>query len=709
MIYGNGKHLDKKYFKFKCIKYLETYIFMPNLIEVDMKADIKGIISGLSLSEDKVLFPIFEAVVNSIQAIDERRKNEKFESEINIKIVRYNKQTEIGDQNNDYEKSQLSSPINYIEVVDNGIGLNTSNFGSFNTAHSTKKIKIGGMGLGRFSMLSVFEKIEIESVFKENGRTIQRKILFTDEYDEEKDTEFVVVDSEEEVKTKFTFSKIRPVFYKISAMFSHEKIADQILEHCLLYFLQKNAPKITIEEDGVMINLSNQFNPKDFLLFEKPKNIKKHDFVFYIVKDSQITANEYSLAAHNRRVRGKKIEKILPIFKSKIIEDGQSFFINIYVTSKFLDSRVTDSRDDIKLDKNSEESQLNLNDRLSEEDIQNEIKNILFEKYGSLISERQTEVKNKVNSFLRSDDGLSYRWLEIDSEILNSIPNDADEKKLDDIFHDHQYRIGRELRKKREKLLKRDFKKSDYRELFNEIVPLLTSENNSKLAQYVSHRKVIIDLLEKYLESVSGDKEKDITYEEESTLHNLFFTMGGTEKTVSFENHNLWLIDERLSFHTYIRSDIAQNKHEVIKTDSIKEPDIAIYDVNYKYGETNEYGELLSVVFVEFKRPNRSISLLEYNKQMMEQVKGLGKGTVNSKGKNMEVLESTPIYLYYICDVNAFSKLKDDAINFGGFKQSPYKSLMKMEGRLVQEILTYDSLAINARRKNLAFFKKLGI
>lgn len=59
MIYGNGKHLDKKYFKFKCIKYLETYIFMPNLIEVDMKADIKGIISGLSLSEDKVLFPIF--------------------------------------------------------------------------------------------------------------------------------------------------------------------------------------------------------------------------------------------------------------------------------------------------------------------------------------------------------------------------------------------------------------------------------------------------------------------------------------------------------------------------------------------------------------------------------------------------------------------------------------------------------------------------
>lgn len=492
-------------------------------------------------------------------------------------------------------------------------------------------------------------------------------------------------------------------------MFSHENIADQILEHCLLYFLGKNAPKITVEEDGITINLSNQFNPEDFLLSQIFKTVKNRDFIFYIVKDSRISANEYSLAAHNRRVRGKKIEKILPIFKSKINEGAQDYFINIYVTSDFLNSRVTESRDDIKLDKNTDDTQLCLNDRISEEDIQDEIKNILFEKYESLIAERQIEVKDKVDFFLRSDDGLSYRWLELNSEILNSIPNDADEKKLDDIFHDHQYRVGRELRKKREKLLKRDFKKSGYRELFNEIVPLLTSENNSKLAQYVSHRKVIIDLLNKYLEYINEKKGEDITYEEENTLHNLFFTMGATEKTLSFENHNLWLIDERLSFHTYIRSDIAQNKHDVIDTESKKEPDIAIYDVNYKYGEANEYGELLSVVFVEFKRPNRIVSILEYNEQMMNQVKGLRKGTVNAKGKHVSVSETTPIYFYYVCDVNAFNNLKDDAINYNGFKQSPYKSLIKMEGQLVQEILTYDSLATNAMRKNMAFFKKLGI
>ncbi len=682
---------------------------MQKLIPLNMKADIKGIISGLSLSEDKVLFPVFEAVVNSIQAIDERKKKETVKGEINIKIIRYNKQTELGEYNEEFDKTKIFSPIKSIEIFDNGIGLNTLNFGSFNTAHSTKKIKIGGKGLGRFSMLSVFEDIKIESVFFEDMKTYQREVRFTDKYDEDKDTGCKVFDSEKNIGTKLTFSKIRHKFYEISSTFSHEKIADQILEHCLLYFLEENVPKITIEEDNTIINLSNQFNPNDFLLSKVPRKIKDVDFVFYIVKDSKASANEYSLAAHNRRVRGRKIEKILPIFKSKIEEGDQAYFINIYATSEFLNSRVTEARDDIKLDVNTEDTKLNINDGISEEDIQEEIKTILFDKYESLIADRQMIVKDKVDSFLRSDEGISYRWLELNSDILNSIPNDADEKKLDDIFHDLQYRVGRELRKKREKLLKRDFKKKTYHELFNEIVPLLTSETNSKLAQYVSHRKVIIDLLDKYVEYINGVGNKDFTYEEENTLHNLFFTMGATEKTLSFENHNLWLIDERLSFHTHIKSDIAQNQHNIISTDSAKEPDVAIYDVNHKYGEANDYGELMSVVFVEFKRPNRTVSLLEYNKQMMDQVKGLRRGTVNAKGKHISVSESTPIYFYYVCDVNAFNKLKDDAISFGGFKQSPYKSLIKMDGNLVEEILTYDSLAVNARRKNIAFFKKLGI
>ena len=37
--------------------------------------DIEGVIRELSISEVDVLFPLYEAVVNAIQAIDERKDN----------------------------------------------------------------------------------------------------------------------------------------------------------------------------------------------------------------------------------------------------------------------------------------------------------------------------------------------------------------------------------------------------------------------------------------------------------------------------------------------------------------------------------------------------------------------------------------------------------------------------------------------------------
>ena len=38
--------------------------------------DIEGVIRELSISEVDVLFPLYEAVVNAIQAIDERKDNQ---------------------------------------------------------------------------------------------------------------------------------------------------------------------------------------------------------------------------------------------------------------------------------------------------------------------------------------------------------------------------------------------------------------------------------------------------------------------------------------------------------------------------------------------------------------------------------------------------------------------------------------------------------
>ena len=74
----------------------------------------------------------------------------------------------------------------------------------------------------------------------------------------------------------------------------------------------------------------------------------------------------------------------------------------------------------------------------------------------------------------------------------------------------------------------------------------------------------------------------------------------------------------------------------------------------------------------------------------------------------MLTTSGTPIYYYYVVDANTYSKLKNDC-ELEGFSETPYKSLMRMRGNVYQEILTYQTILVNAKRRNKIFFKKLGI
>jgi hypothetical protein len=104
----------------------------------------------------KPLIPLFEAVMNSFQAIrDAKRKGDGF-----IKIEIERDAVLLGEE---------QGPIRAFTILDNGIGLNDENFDSFNTAFSDHKLARGGKGLGRFTWLKAFEKVEIDSTFKERG------------------------------------------------------------------------------------------------------------------------------------------------------------------------------------------------------------------------------------------------------------------------------------------------------------------------------------------------------------------------------------------------------------------------------------------------------------------------------------------------------------------------------------------------------------
>lgn len=60
------------------------------------------------------------------------------------------------------------------------------------------------------------------------------------------------------------------------------------------------------------------------------------------------------------------------------------------------------------------------------------------------------------------------------------------------------------------------------------------------LADYMTRRKAIIQLFEKFL-----DADENGDYKLEEDVHNLIFPLGLTKSDLDYENHNLWLLDER--------------------------------------------------------------------------------------------------------------------------------------------------------------------
>lgn len=85
---------------------------------------------------------------------------------------------------------------------------------------------------------------------------------------------------------------------------------------------------------------------------------------------------------------------------------------------------------------------------------------------------------------------------------------------------------------------------------------------------------------------------------------------------------------------------------------------------------------------------------------MREQILGI---------RESKLTDDNQIFFYYVCDVNAHAILKQSA-EMEGFNETPYKSLIRLSNTNVyQEIITYQTLIVNAKRRNKIFFKKLGI
>lgn len=661
---------------------------------------LRGRVKNFNLPKNQPLIPLFEAIVNSIHAINERKKaGEQFNAYITIKLIRDNQLSLELDG-----VKELSS-ISSLEIVDNGVGFNEPNLTSFMESDSTYKAAIGGKGVGRFSWLIAFEKAEIESIYRDEDGYVKREFEFSVEQTEINDT---LTDCENQNDNKTTVRLLNCIKPYYSAIPKRGlTIATRIIQHCLVYFISDDCPQISLIDDDIKYDLNQIFKEK----IQTEENsvsidIGEESFELLHVKSEETTVNgnKLYLCAHNRLVDTKDLDKYIIDLDREIFDKSGFWYIGV-LRGKYLDDNVDMNRLSFNIpDGGPLESLANI---ITMDQI---MKTVIVEVSNFLKDYLEPIADNKIK---RIKDYVTYQapqfrhLLKYMPEALSKIKPNLSEDKMDDELHRIKREFDRNTSQENAKLLsdlnKGVINSSEYIEKFGQQVEKINSANGAALAEYVAHRKVILDLMEFAIR-----QKDDGRFQKESFLHNLIYPMRTTATDIPYSNHNLWLIDEKLAYCSYISSDIPFNNNpKDERTDiMILNKPVAVSD------EENHGKEYESIVLFELKRPMRN----DYNNnsnpinQLYEYVASLKTNKIQDKdGRIIRVGANTKFYLYAVCDI---TNTLEHILDFHDFSQTPdkmgyYKYNDKMNAYI--EILSYDKIINDAQKRNKILFDKLGI
>jgi hypothetical protein len=645
---------------------------------MSLNTSLTGRLRNTNLPLTHGLAPLFEAVVNSIHSIDERKRQQKtFKDEkVTIKILR-------GPQ---LSIDELTKPeIRGFDIIDNGLGFNSENYKSFQTLDSDYKIELGCRGVGRLLWLKAFNKVSVISVFEENGTKYFRKFDFNaiSEIHNESDPTI----SKENISTTIKLTSINKEYLKYLPKTS-QIISRDLLEHCLWYFIRPGgAPDIIVEDTDGRISLLRMF--EEFMIDASSPDsftLKSEKFEITHVKLKSSVQNKHSLffSAADRVVKEESLlGKIPGLFG--VLNDGDSdFSYTCFLSADFLTKSVNSERVGFNLKENGdglfEDHEISLQE-IRKKSI--ELISKYLDQYLSLNKELGvTRLTNYVDNNAPRYKPILKR-LSAEEKIVDPGISDKD---LDIKLHSHLMAFEAELLADGHDLMIPDGieDKEDYSKRIDEYLQKASELKQSDLANYVAHRKVILDLLGKAIQ-----KGKDGKYSKEEVLHRLIMPMQKVSDEIRFDDSNLWLIDERLAFHNFLASDKTIQSMPVTESVCNKEPDLLglnIYD-NPLLVNDGESMPLASITVVEIKRPMRNDAKAGEDKDPIEQALGYLKRIRNGKvktetGRLIPDSHSVPGFCYVICDItdtikercNLFNlRITSDKLGFFGYNEN-YKA-----------------------------------
>lgn len=656
-----------------------------------------GRVKNFNLPKNKPLLPLFEAIVNSIHSIEERKQYDNAFSEgiITIKAVRDNQMILPGIENS------VPEIVSFI-VEDNGMGFNERNLNSFMESDSTYKADKGGKGVGRFSWLKAFEKSSISSVYIDEGEYVRRSFEFSALNTEINDT---LVDCNEANDNLTTvFLENYKAEYKQSLPKQGETIAIKIIQHCLVYFLAKDCPNIYYD-DGERFFLNKIFN-ETIKTDENEQRFIINGKVFNLLnvkmEEASLNGSKLFLCANNRVVDEKELDKSIVDLDKQIFDKHRFYYVGV-LTSEYLDNNVDMNR----LSFNIPDKGNDLFSDVSLEQIMemscSKIEEYLKDYLDSIREEKQKRIRKYV-----TEEAPQFRHLltYMPEEISKIKPNLHDDK-LDDELHQIKRKFDKGVKADNKKLLEKIEKGFDsdyeYKQLFEKQISKISAANKAELANYVAHRKIIISLLENGIRKTDSDK-----FNKESYVHNLIYPMRTTSDEIDYENHNLWLIDEKLAYCSFISSDIPfNNDSKEERTDiMILDNPVAVSD------DENDGSEFDTIVLFELKRPMRDDYSTSENPvtQLYEYIEKIKAGKAKDKyGRPIKVGNGTKFYLYAVCDI---TPSLEKTIRFNSFKHTPDNMgyyLFNDTYNAYVEILSFNKIIKDSKKRNRILFDKLGI
>ena len=674
-----------------------------------INASLTGRLRNIWLPKTNALFPLFEAVVNAIQAVDAVH-TDMTSARIEIKIVR--------DQQNPldlvgYPGPAYTKPIRGFMVRDNGEGFHDQNFMSFKTLDSEYRANLGCRGVGRLLWLKAFSKVEVTSDYRDfDGSMKQRDFLFTaaDGVSQERVRDSHEAQTGAEVRLLLFDEK-----YRQSAPKNTLPIAKDILEHCLWYFVRPGgAPRITVSDTDTSeyINLDSIFS--DYMLTsaqaeEIAVKDKKFDLIHLRLRAAAKLVPQLNWCAAKRVVLQENIAGKIPGLHGRLRDGGTEFMYACFLTSSWLDSSVRPERTAFDIPEVTEGTLQEDEPSMSEirqTALQAAEKHLL-----PFLHEAREAGRARVQDFVDSK-APRYRTIlrYIDEDTLNVDPA-IEDKDLELQLHEYLREFETKVLAEGHYVLDSDNSgDEEYGNRYQDYLVKVDDIKKSDLAAYVFRRRVILDLFAKAIRASEDGK-----YSKEEAVHKLIMPMRTTSDEAASEVSNLWIIDEGLAFHNYLASDKSIKSMPITGSTSALEPDILALKVNTPFlVSEGDRMPLASIVVVEIKRPMRNDAAPGPDKDPLNQalryLEQVRQGKVTTvAGRLIPRSEQIPGFCYVISDLTptveerckqANLRPTQDGLGYFGYNES-YKAYI--------EVNSFERLLNDANQRNRAFFDHLGL